>query len=148
MLRFWSKVNKTNTCWEWIASAKNKDGYGGFKSGAKTVLAHRFSWELHNGPILDISLCVCHRCDNPKCVRPEHLFLGTKNDNNQDKVKKNRQAKMKGENHPSVKLTHEQVREIRELYSKFDWSTRSLAKQYNVTQANVWYIVKNKTWRD
>lgn len=94
--RFWDKVTKTETCWTWSAK-KDKNGYGRFSPSGETsqLPAHRFSWELHNGPIPE-GLLVCHHCDNPECTNPSHLFLGTPQDNMTDKVLKGR---WKG-NHP------------------------------------------------
>lgn len=89
--RFWSKVNKTNGCWEWQA-ALDKDGYGRIGTPGKpsfSVKAHRYSWMLHFGDF-DRRMLVCHHCDNPSCVRPEHLFLGTAKDNSQDMSRKQR----------------------------------------------------------
>lgn len=89
-VRFWAKVEKTPTCWEWRGATVT--GYGHISMGGvlgKIRLAHRISWEMHNGPIPD-GLHVCHRCDNPKCVRPDHLFLGTDLDNAQDRDAKGR----------------------------------------------------------
>jgi hypothetical protein len=88
--RFWAKVYKTEGCWFWIAG-KNQHGYGKISRTRKAgpERAHRISWELNYGPIPD-GLCVLHKCDNPPCVRPEHLFLGTKRDNHDDMVKKGR----------------------------------------------------------
>jgi len=106
--RFWKKVDKSDgqgpkgQCWQWIAS-KDTCGYGLLKPTS----AHRVSWEIHNGPIPD-SLSVLHRCDNPPCVRPEHLFLGTQKDNMQDRLAKGRyrgtdgQASSKGSKSESV----------------------------------------------
>ena len=90
--RFWEKVNKNapNGCWEWTAFCYHH-GYGYF--GGKDnpfKYAHRFSYAPHLGSF-DKDLCILHRCDNPKCVNPEHLFIGTQNTNMKDKVKKNRQ---------------------------------------------------------
>jgi hypothetical protein len=87
--RFWSKVDKSGECWVWTAKALCENGYGRFYVGKKPLRAHRYSWELANGPITD-GLFVCHRCDNPPCVNPAHLFLGTHQDNMQDMVAKGR----------------------------------------------------------
>lgn len=86
--RFWVKVRKSDGCWEWTAASK-QGGYGKIAVGRRLMLAHRVSWELANGPIPD-GLLVCHTCDNPPCVRPDHLFLGTQTDNMRDAVRKNR----------------------------------------------------------
>lgn len=93
MERFWSKVNKkTNSgCWEWTAR-KNDDGYGTIKINNKQCYSHRFSWQLFNGFILK-GLFVLHKCDNPSCVNPDHLFLGTKKDNAKDRDNKGRGLK-------------------------------------------------------
>lgn len=87
--RFWRKVKKSDGCWEWTGT-KNSRGYGMFTpTPGKRVLAHRFSWEMENGRIPD-GLFGCHRCDNPGCVRPDHLFVGTNSDNIRDAVAKGR----------------------------------------------------------
>jgi hypothetical protein len=86
--RFWPKVRKTGGCWEWSAATR-LCGYGVLNVLGRTVDAHRISWELHYGPI-PRGMVVCHRCDNPPCVRPDHLFLGTKRDNTHDMLRKGR----------------------------------------------------------
>jgi hypothetical protein len=87
--RFWSKVRKTEGCWEWTAGTYRK-GYGKFSVARSTnAQAHRVSWQMGSGPIPD-GLFVCHHCDNPSCVRPDHLFLGTNRDNVRDCVQKGR----------------------------------------------------------
>jgi HNH endonuclease len=94
--RFWAKVEKTEGCWLWMGY-RNKKGYGMFKMPDRVQLAHRAAWMLTNGPIPD-GLDVLHKCDNPPCVRPTMLFLGTNADNQQDSVRKGR--------HVSTKKTH------------------------------------------
>lgn len=99
--RFWSHVEKTDGCWNWTAHLL-PGGYGHFQLGTnRTDRAHRFSYKLHFGPIPKddgIEWCVCHRCDNPRCVRPDHLFLGTDRDNMHDMMRKGR--------HPTLKAHH------------------------------------------
>lgn len=91
IIRFWNKVNKEgpNGCWEWVGKIKvgKEGGYGIFRD----MRAHRYSWELFNGLIPD-KLIICHKCDNRKCVNPDHLFLGTQFDNMKDMTKKGRRA--------------------------------------------------------
>lgn len=92
--RFWPKTKKVGDCLEW-QGVRGKAGYG--KTGAggrggKTLLTHRLAWELTNGPIPE-GMCVCHTCDNPPCVNPDHLWLGTHDDNMRDKVAKGRSRK-------------------------------------------------------
>src|SRR5690606_18431715 len=89
--RFWSKVTKGESCWEWGGYVDKQSGYGklAMRPGPPTG-AHRVSWQLHNGPIPE-GMWVLHSCDNPKCVRPDHLFLGTPLDNSRDMVSKGRE---------------------------------------------------------
>lgn len=88
--RFWVNVVKTDGCWIWTGNF-NAFGYGRIGNNGKRELAHRFSWVLHYGPIPK-GLIVCHHCDNTACVRPDHLFIGTQQDNMDDMISKNRQA--------------------------------------------------------
>jgi len=131
--RFWSHVQKSDGCWTWTA-ARNRDGYGtvAFRDGGQRVhmMAHRYSWKLANGEIPK-GLLVLHECDNPACVRPDHLFLGTDLDNMRDMSAKGRgrpkrtppkQRTQKqgyrrtGDRHPNAKLTDEQIRKMRAEY--------------------------------
>lgn len=95
---FWSQVKKTAGCWIWTGYIR-KAGYGAFMYAGIYQAAHRYSYELHHGPIEghvpghpELELCVCHHCDNPSCVRPDHLFLGRDKENHEDMVRKGRHA--------------------------------------------------------
>jgi hypothetical protein len=134
--KFWSKINKTKTCWFWTGYT-DSGGYGQFGSGKMRVKVHRFSYELFNGPIPKgqgyHGICVLHTCDNRTCVNPAHLFLGTHQDNMDDKVIKNRQYK---------KINDHIMNEIRMLYKTDNYSYRDLAKKFEISYSLVGLIVK------
>jgi hypothetical protein len=140
--RFWSKVLKTDTCWLWQGFITKK-GYGYFGVGnGKNDHAHRVSYRLTYGEF-DNKLQVLHKCDNPPCVRPDHLFLGTNSDNYLDKLAKNRQAKQRGEKNPNAKLSLLQVEAIRKIKGK---SQTQIAKEYNVSQTLISKIRLKQIW--
>jgi hypothetical protein len=144
VLRFWSKVAFTDGCWEWQASIRKRDGYGRFQTGATTQeTAHRFSYALANGPIPQ-GMFVCHRCDNPRCVRPDHLFLGTPDDNMQDKTRKGRQAKG---SEISKRLRPEDVLLIRTMYASGNYSQQELADSFGVYQTTISHIIRRSNWK-
>jgi hypothetical protein len=134
--RFWAKVNKTDTCWIWTGATIK--GYGmiskGFWKGG-TIQTHRASWQIHFGPITKDQI-VCHKCDNPSCVRPDHLFLGTHLDNMHDKIRKNRSF------HPSKIITNDMISEIRNLSGKM--SQKEIAKIFKIHPSNVSRIINFK----
>lgn len=143
--RFWKHVEKTESCWLWTAS-KNPNGYGQIRHGDRPVLAHRVSWEIHNGPIPD-GVEVCHNCpggDNPACVNPSHLFLGDHADNMQDSVQKGRTNR--GERATYSKLTEIQVAEMRRRYAIGDISQSELANEYGISQSTVTEIIRGVIW--
>jgi hypothetical protein len=152
MERFWNKVDKTSGCWIWTG-AKSKKGYGRFKFRGKLVSPHRFSWELRNGPIPKgegfHGTCVCHKCDNPRCVNPDHLFLGTHKDNMRDAIAKGRivLGGARGERIGVSKLTDEKVKEIRNLYKSGEYALRKLAEMYSVGYSTIRDIVVGKSWK-
>ena len=135
VVRFWAKVKKGPRCWLWTASV-DKDGYGQVGSGTTppTMLkAHRVSWSLVRGAVPK-GKNVLHRCDNPPCVRPSHLFLGTTRDNNHDMTCKGRNVFQK--NNPSLKLSVSQVRAIRRRRLGGE-KLRLIALAYGVTEGTV-----------
>ena len=148
--KFWQKVDKRgpDECWNWTASKVGK--YGAIRLGTKSLLAHRASWEIHNGPIPDGdhhgTTCVCHKCDNTICCNPSHLFLGSHKDNMQDRDNKGRNINHVGEKHGCSKLKAIQIPYIRALYSAKVFNTVQLAKIYSVTAATISLIVNRKTW--
>ena len=155
MDRFWNKVNKTKKCWVWTAS-RNRDGYGKFGINRGWIQAHRMSWIMHNGEIpkgmyilhgpIPAGLCVCHHCDNPPCVRPSHLFVGTLRDNSDDKISKNRGNFLYGENHPRAKLSRRQVDIIRSDYSDLHIPQIHIAKKYGIGKSQISKILNQRSW--
>ncbi len=142
--RFSAKVGKRdpNDCWEWLGS-KDGCGYGTFAIGRKVKNSHRVAWQIENGEIPD-GMCVCHRCDNPPCCNPGHLFLGTHSDNMKDMSRKGRAPR--GEKSPSAKITEGDVREIRRLVSMGVGQT-DIAKEFGIAISNVSQISNRKRWR-
>lgn len=172
--RFWADVVKNNDgCWEWQGPV-NQGGYGRITRNGRSVNAHRVSFELDYGQI-PLGMCVCHKCDNPGCVRPDHLFLGSKGDNNRDRAEKGRSAigdrsgprkyreqlprgdqhysrkrpelVVKGERHGNAKLTDSLVREWRYLHDEMGRSPSQIATDYGIYRQIVWRVVTRKTWK-
>ena len=145
-LRFsrFCKLNSATNCLEWTGTLRT--GYGRFYLDGKWLSAHRVSWEIHNGPI-ENGLLVLHKCDNRKCVNPDHLFLGTQKDNMYDMIKKNRNKVLKGSDNPCSKLNEEQVVIIRDSYSNGNVSYRRLADEFDVSPKLIELVVKREVWR-
>ena len=128
-------------CWEWQKST-NHGGYGLLRYG-KDALAHRVSYLIFNGPVGD-GMDVCHSCDNRKCVNPAHLFVGTRKDNMQDALNKNRVAF--GERTSQSKLKSQDVSEILQAVARGE-SKRKLAAFYGVALSTIWSIVYRRNWK-
>jgi len=169
-VRFWAKVQKSpdpDGCWIWTG-AKQKNGYGKLGAGGRgreTLLAHRVSWEMHNG-LAPEGMQVLHDCDKRypagdtnyrACVRPDHLFLGTNADNMADMVAKGRHAHgdrsfahlhpdrlPRGEAHPFTRLSEAQVREIRQLYATGQYYYHQLSSMFGVSFSYIGYIVRGE----
>jgi len=141
--RFWSKVDESGDCWNWLGG-KVAMGYGYFylRHPKRSILAHRLSWFMVRGDIPD-GLNVCHHCDNPGCVNPGHLFLGTDFDNQQDRVSKGHGL---GEHHGMAKLSNQDVAEMRRL-SANGVRGQDIARQYGITYQTVWRTVTRRNWR-
>lgn len=135
--RFWSRVEKTQTCWLWTA-AKFQGGYGRFR-GLDGFIAHRMSWIFAHGPIPD-GLLVLHKCDVRSCVNPDHLFLGTQVDNMRDMAAKGRGLHPRGEQ--VSKITEQQVRQIR----RDDRPQSLVASLHGITQTQVSRIKRRTNW--
>ena len=146
-VRFWSKVDRQDAadCWPWLASVRRKDeGYGAFCIDGKHRPASQVAWMLANGPI-PAGMVVCHRCDNPGCCNPAHLFIGTPQDNDADRVAKGRQAK--GSRNASAKLQEFDVWLIRRMRARLNASPRMLANLYGITGAHVWDLCNGPVWK-
>jgi len=146
--RFWEKVyiRGNDDCWEWRAFIHPK-GYGTIAINRKMFGAHRVAWELTYGEIPE-GLFVLHHCDNRKCCNPKHLFLGTIKDNAQDMALKGRGRvpDNRGEKHGMNKLTEEQIKHIRELYSNGEYSQYKLGIMFNVSHQYISKVISRKAW--
>jgi hypothetical protein len=154
--RFWERVRRVTGarklafpgCWEWQGS-RFENGYGRIHVRGKRIGTHRYAWECQRGAI-PAGMLVLHRCDNPRCVNPDHLFLGTHADNMQDMVRKGRNAGgggLAGEANSCARLTDDQVREIRQHYvnakRRYGLGTQ-LARRYGVSPALISSVVRGR----
>ena len=130
-------------CWEW-SGLRNPQGYGHFFADGSYRFAHRFSWTLKNGAIAD-GLFVLHRCDNPSCVNPRHLFLGTQKDNMRDCASKGRSQR--GESHAKTTLSESAIIEMRDRFAAGSITMASLAREYGLDPSSVFGIVNRRTWK-
>jgi len=136
MEEFWRNVEKTAECWNWLGS-KDRDGYGRVRFDGRTHGAHNLSFKLHFGDVSD-GLDVCHTCDNPGCVRPDHLWAGSRAQNMADCVEKGRLNR--------GKLSENDVLTIRERYSAgYRW--QDLAVEYGVSATHMLRVVKGRRWK-
>lgn len=143
--RFWDRVNKiagASSCWVWTGARNGNYGIIGVRG--KLVLVHRFSYSIHHGEIQPGAM-ICHRCDNPLCVRPEHLYAGTAESNARDRVMRDRQVSRRGPCHYSAKLTWADVASIRRKHST-GVDASELATGYGVSERTIYSIVHNLTW--
>lgn len=139
--RFWAKVQKRDQCWLWTGAA-SRQGYGQLLFKRKNEKAHRLSWQLHNGAIPE-GVWVLHKCDVKKCVRPDHLFLGTRLDNVRDMIAKGRDAR--GERSATAKLTEGKVREIISIGSSL--SRAEIGRRFGVHSTTVSWILRGHGWK-
>ncbi len=155
--RFWDKVERTEGCWLWTA-ATNEKGYGVAWDGKSTQKSHRVSYALHHGYMP--RLCVLHHCDVPNCVRPDHLFEGTRADNNRDMVSKGRHVPgsthldstldgeyVRGTNHHNAKINEGIAKEIRDEYETKETSYERIAESRGLGVMTVYKIIKRITWK-
>lgn len=152
--RFWGKVERGDGCWIWRGTMRSS-GYGLFFPGhikKRNVPAHRYAYELKYGAIPP-GLLVCHHCDNPPCVRPDHLFAGTPADNSRDCAKKGRNVFQRhpelnrGERNGRARLMQAQADEMRRRYAAGEMSQRRLAAEYGVSKGNIYWILRGATWQ-
>lgn len=144
--RFWGRVERRgpDECWPWTLAC-DRQGYGRTVVDGRDTSAHRNAYRLHYGQDPG-ELCVCHKCDNPPCCNPAHLFLGDQQDNVNDKVAKGRSHHPTGAKNPTTILTEDQVREIRRLRATTDLTIPQIAARYGVALSTVSHIIQRRNW--
>jgi len=146
--RFWALVDirNENECWPWLGT-KSKKGYGKITYNGKPKKATHVLIYLTTGDWIEPGLCTCHHCDNPSCVNPAHIFIGTNADNVADMISKGRKAWAVGENVGSSKLTKQDVLEIRYLREVEKWKYRELSEKFGVSTSSIRSIVIGNAWK-
>lgn len=147
--RFWSKVDikDKDSCWEWL-DGKNENGYGRITVNGKVFNAHRLSYMIeHKLEFIPESMCICHRCDNPGCVSPHHLFMGTKTDNTYDMVNKGRNNCGRGEDHGRTNLHNEDIIFIRENYANGIMTVKDLSNKFSIGVDGIRRIINGQMWK-
>lgn len=147
LLRYVKRGASSDDCWMWLGSLLPR-GYARFSLHNEAVGAHRVSYRVHIGEV-PAGMCICHRCDNPPCVNPAHLFLGTNKDNIQDALTKKRMRFIRGEAHPMSKLTCQSVKQIRSEY-KPGMSIQecvTIGAKFGVGINGVMSVVRGRTWK-
>lgn len=145
---FFDLIEKSDGCWNFIGKNKNRKGYGSFCVNGKAMGAHRYSYLIHRGEIKRGNY-ILHRCDNPSCVNPNHLFQGTQRDNIRDMIEKRRGVFQKnggGESHPLHKLTYAQILQIKGMRS-LNLNQKIIAGMFGVHQCNISRILSDKRWQ-
>lgn len=145
---FWAKVDRRGDeeCWPWTGSKFTNNPYGRLRRGARTFKAHRVAWELTHG-VIPQEMLVCHRCDNPPCCNPAHLFVGSLADNNRDRHRKGR-TKLpdnRGERNGVSKITLEIAQRIRSEHAT-GATLADLGRRYGLCGTTVWAVVHRRTW--
>jgi HNH endonuclease len=143
---FWARTQRVGECIEWMG-LRIRYGYGRVSFRGKATAAHRVAWELSRGPIPP-GLDICHTCDNPPCVNPLHLFVGTTQTNQADRTAKGRNwlSGRAGQANPAAVLTAEDVVTIRRLYAAGGWSHRTLAARFGVTYQTIGKVLRRERW--
>lgn len=149
-VRFWAKVERRgpDECWPWLGG-KRRHGYGSIISSAperKGYMAHRLSYLYAHGE-LPANLDVCHRCDNPACVNPAHLFLGTHADNMADKKAKGRSPGLKGSAHHQAKLNEERVTAARRVWAAGGISKAAVGRMFGVSPTTIGRAINGTKWK-
>lgn len=145
--RFWDKVDKSGDCWLWLGAIRGDTGYGEFWLNRRSFQAHRVSYQLTHNVQLESNQLVLHRCNNRRCVNPNHLYMGDYKDNFRDMVQAG-WTPVTGERHGRAKLTPGQAIEIRALYTAGGVSQRELARRYNVSQRSIAMVLHNITFQE
>lgn len=138
-------VSDTDDCIEWTG-ARSSAGYGVFSLGRRQIKAHRIFWEWANQQRVPLGCVVMHLCDNPSCVNPKHLRLGSPYDNVSDCNRKGRRNQVTGERHGMAKLTVAQVQEIRRRYVPRSVTLETLGREYGVHMSTIHQIVRGEKW--